>query len=145
MANPCPPTLHMNRQADKFVCILRNVTNKVMNESIMNASQEEDGFERVFHDGGVEEVPAPRVVLLRGLAVDLEDGLRGPTVLEGHGGGEGRLPDLVPAAEVQRLPHPQQQADDGLVAVLDGHVQRRLTLDVLGTEGRREYWQCVAF
>ena len=25
-----------------------------MNESIMNASQEEDGFERVFHDGGAE-------------------------------------------------------------------------------------------
>ena len=102
---------------------------------MMNASQEEDGFERVFHDGGVEEVPSPCVVLLRSLAVDLEDSLRSPAVLECHGGGEGRLPDLVPAAQVQRLPHPQQQADDGLVAVLDGHVQRRLALDVLGEGG----------
>ena len=68
-----------------------------------NASQEEDGLERVLHDGGVEEVPAARVVLLGRLAVDLQDGLRGLVVLEGHGGREGRLPDLVPAAQVKRL------------------------------------------
>ena len=105
--------------------------------AVTNASsQEEDGLERVFHDGGVEEVPAARVVLLGRLAVDLQDGLRGLVVLEGHGGREGRLAHLVPAAQVERLPHPQQQADGRLVAVLDRAVQRRLALDILkGNEG----------
>ena len=105
--------------------------------AVTNASsQEEDGLERVFHDGGVEEVPAARVVLLGRLAVDLQDGLRGLVVLEGHGGREGRLAHLVPAAQVERLSHPQQQADCRLVAVLDRAVQRRLALDILkGNEG----------
>ena len=67
------------------------------------ASQEEDGLEGVLHDSGVEEVPAPRVVLLGGLPVDLQDGLRGLVVLEGHGRREGRLAHPVTAAKVQSL------------------------------------------
>ncbi len=122
------PHLHREEERGEQVCVLRARV-----DVDADGEEEEDALEVGPHDGGVEEVPPPGVVLLRRLRLQLQDLLRGAVVLVGHGCGEGGHAGIVPGGQVKPAVAAggEEEVDQLGVRVLDGDVQGSLALGIL--------------